>query len=106
MKPLAKKSKDTDNEATVWFNKLKDELVVPFEAKAVFDDSDSIPYGTKMLVTKVDNYIDMYGMLVEVKVGRFKYIVPLCEVELTDKKSVNYKLINKFLEWWDNLPSR
>ncbi|MCX6269912.1 MAG: hypothetical protein NTU44_01605 [Bacteroidetes bacterium] len=98
MKPISKKTREIDREATVWFNKLKDELTFPFEAKALFDDNNNIPYGTRMMVTQVDNYIDMYGMLIEVKVGGKKYFVALCEVELIYKKSNNYKLVNEYLE--------
>jgi hypothetical protein len=42
----------------------------------------------------------MYGLLVEVKKGRKKYVVPICELDVKDEESENFKLIDAFMEWW------
>ncbi|MEI6575482.1 MAG: calcium-binding protein [Bacteroidota bacterium] len=81
------------------YNRLKDELVFPFVAKVV-DVNDNILHGQKLVITQVDNYVDMYGVLMEAKVGRRKYIVALCELDITDTKSKNYKLVEEYLEWF------
>lgn len=103
MKPPRKTKKDIEKES-IWYNRLKDELVFPFEAKVV-EVNDNILHGQKVVVTQVDNYIDMYGMLMEAKVGRRKYIVALCELDIIDKKSANYKLVEEYMEWWGNIYS-
>lgn len=36
------------------------------------------------------------------RVGRKKYMVALCTIEVSDKKSKNYKIVDAYNEWFHN----
>jgi hypothetical protein len=87
-------------ESDRWFEYLKTNLIFPFQA--CFNEGGTAIFGYRELVkvTKIVDFVDMYGLLVEVKKGRKKYVVPICELDVKDEESENFKLIDAFMEWW------
>ncbi len=86
-----------------WFDFLKENLEFPFDAEVqLYSYSEVFKDGDLVKVKDLDNMIDMYGMIMKVKFGRKTYFLPLVEMDLIDKKSKNYKIIQAFLEWSGN----
>jgi len=97
------RSKKIEVQEDKWYEFLKSELTFPFAAKIEDIDEFSktdLEWNDIVNVKGIDNFIDMYGILVEIRKGRRKYIFPLCDLEIIDKKSNNYFIIDQFLEWW------
>ena len=86
-----------------WDKYLSKHLEFPFDA-LIYDSMDSEVFmeDDKISVKKIDNYVDLYGLIVEVRAGRKKYFVALCTLEVSDRKSMNYKLIDAYNEWFHN----
>ncbi len=94
------KPKDYNTQADRWFEFLSSKITFPFDAVVLHTESSGLSFGDIVSVKKIDNLIDMYGLLVEIRKGRKKYIFPICDLEVLDKKSENYLLFDAFLEWW------
>jgi len=69
---------------------------------ASIQDSESFELKWKDIVNvkQIDNFVDMYGLLLEIRKGRKKFIFPLCDLEVVEKQSKNRFIIDAFLEWW------
>ena len=85
-----------------WFEYLADNLDFPFEAKIEDSQSLDLKWGETVLVKRINNYDEFYGLLVAVRKDRKKYILPLNDLELVETASNNYKIIDAFLDWWSN----
>ena len=95
------RSKGKEAQEDKWYDFLETELTFPF--KAIIEDSTGgdLRWKDVVRVIKLDNYVDMYGILVKIRKNKKKYIFPLCDLKIKDKKSNNYFIINAFLEWWE-----
>ena len=40
-----------------------------------------------------------HGIVVEVRKGRRKYLILLCELEVSDKSSGNYSMVDNYSDW-------
>jgi hypothetical protein len=101
------KRKKDDQILAVWENYLGKELVFTFEAEVaegpdLFDEPGPVEVGEVLKVTGVDGWDDLYGILVAVKHGRRKYIWELCDLEVVDKASKNYQLVDDYAVWFAN----
>lgn len=85
-----------------WYDLLKSELTFPFKAKIEDFEGGDLEWKDDVVVMKLDNFVDLYGVLVKIKKNNQKYIFPLCGLKIKNKKSKNYLLINAFYEWNDN----
>jgi hypothetical protein len=86
-----------------WFDYMKENLEFPFEAEVnLASYSEVLSDGDVVKVKDLDNMFDMYGMIMKIKKERETYYIPLLELDLIDRKSKNYKIINAFLEWSEN----
>ena len=104
-KVLAAMEVDDDlDEFGAWVEHLEKNLRYPFEAViAEFQERGSLRGGDKVIVTgNADATDEMYGIIVDVRVGRRKYAFPLCDLEVTDKKSPNYQLVKDYAIWFAN----
>ncbi len=87
----------------IWDKYLDENLSFPIPV--IVDDSQGsrfIKSGDKLLVKSISNLVDMYGLLVEVKLGRKTYEYPLCDLEVVDEKSKNHQLIDDYRIWFAN----
>ena len=95
-----------DNEMkclTRWSEYLDENLNFPIAA--VVDETDDfgpIRDGDKVSIKSLPHLEDMYGIIAEVRLGRNKYAIPLCELEVIDKNSPNYQLIDDYRVWFAN----
>jgi len=104
-KVLADVDADDGMEALdAWEEHLDENLRFPFEAEVTeFQERGPLRTGTKVVVTGLADATDeLYGIIVEVKEGRRKPAFPLCDLEATDKKSVNYQLVKDYAIWFAN----
>ena len=87
-----------------WEEHLDKKLRFPFEAAvAEFQERGPLRDGDKIVVTgNADATDEMYGIIVDVRVGKRKYAFPLCDLEVTDKKSPNYQLVKDYAVWFAN----
>lgn len=85
-----------------WLDYLGENLKFPFEAEFQSQGFSRIPDGTIFKVIDMEYYDDMYGILFTAKNGRVKNVISIYELELLDKKSNNYFILNAYLEWHDN----
>ena len=109
---------DADGEVVVlegekreWGEYLRSHLIFPFEA-IVDEASDEevfgvgkpspIRYKDKLTVINAEFEDDKYGVVADVKKGKKKYTFSLCDLEVADKKSPNYKLIDDYRTWFAN----
>jgi hypothetical protein len=103
-KVLAAMDADEDlDEFGAWEEYLEKNLRVPFEAEvAEFQERGPLRAGDRVTVTGIVDTDEMYGIIVNLKVGRRKYAFPLCDLEATDKKSANYQLVKDYAVWFAN----
>jgi len=95
---------DELDEFGAWEEHLEKNLRYPFEAViAEFQERGPLHGGDKVVVTGNANATDeMYGIIVDVKVGKREYAFPLCDLEVADKKSPNHQLVNDYAVWFAN----
>ncbi len=93
-------SKRIDVQLDNWLDYLEKELVFPFEASIQESENLELQWKDIIQVKKIEDFADMYGILLEIRKGRRKYIFPLCDLEIMDKQSKNRFIIDAFLEWW------
>ena len=94
------RSKRIATQENKWFDFLKSELTFPFDTIIEESENPGLKWNDLVKVKGIAGFEDMYGILVEIRKGRKKYIFPLCDLEIIDKNSKNYFIIDKFLSWW------
>ena len=87
-----------------WEEYLENNLEFPFKAEVAYMDeySEEIENGDVLDVKKISGTFDLEGIIVETKKGRYKYYVPLCELEVVDKSSDNYIKVEAYNFWFAN----
>jgi len=93
-------SKKIDVQLDNWLDYIEKELTFPFEASIQDSESFDLQWKDVVNVKKIESFEDMYGVLLEIRKGRKKYIFPLCDLEVVEKQSKNRFIIDAFLEWW------
>lgn len=95
---------DDDLEAfDAWKNYLEGRLKFPFEAEvSEYQDRGPLQSGNKVTVLGIEDYEDLYGILVKIKKGARTYIFPLCDLEAKDKNTPNYTLVDDYAVWFAN----
>ena len=96
----ADSNKQSDIESA-WFTYLDEKLKFPYKAKInLISFSRAVKDGDIVKVTGVDNWIDLYGVLMNVKKDGQRLEIPIEELEVIDKNSKNYRIIDAFLDWY------
>lgn len=87
-----------------WEEYLENNLEFPFKVEVTYRDEDTqeIENGDILNVKKISGTFDLYGIVVETRKGRYKYEVPLCELEVSDKLSDNYIKVEAYNLWFAN----
>ena len=87
----------------VWEEHLEENLSFPFEAEiSEWQDRGPLRTGERVKVKSIFEADDHYGILVEVRRGREKFIFPLCDLEVTDQQSPNYQVVMDYAVWFAN----
>lgn len=87
-----------------WEEYLYNNLKFPFEVVVVDrnEDTEMLDNGDIVNVKKIEGTFDLYGIIVEIRKGRRKYQISLCELEVTDKYSDNYLKVDDYNMWFEN----
>ncbi|ABR49490.1 hypothetical protein Amet_3362 [Alkaliphilus metalliredigens QYMF] len=87
-----------------WEEYLNEHLDFPFDAiiNNTDEDAGAFDIGDMVSVKRIDGIFDIYGIIVEVRKGRRKYHFPLCELEVSEKNSANYTIIDDYNFWFSN----
>jgi hypothetical protein len=97
---------DPDDEMALveaWEEHLEENLSFPFEAEvSEWQDRGPLRTGERVKVKSIVDADDHYGILVEVRRGREKFVFPLCDLEVTDKQSPNYQFVMDYAVWFAN----
>jgi hypothetical protein len=94
---------DADDEVEAWRRHLVQVLVFPFEAN-VSEPQDEGPLddGDKVQVHGITEADDHYGILVDVTCGRQRFVLPLCDLSVRERKSPNYTRVKDYCVWFAN----
>lgn len=98
---------DDENEGEVferWYEHLQTTLKMPFEAE-ITEDEDHGPLhaGQHVRVQSFEEFDDyQYGILVNIKAGGRSFVFPLCDLEVVDKKSSQYNVVDDYATWFSN----
>ena len=86
-----------------WVGYLDKELTFPIHA-IVSDSEDNwlIKSGDKVLVKSLPHIVDMYGIIASIRLNGEKFEFPLCDLEVIDKKKVDFQLIEDYRTWFAN----
>jgi hypothetical protein len=97
---------DPDDEMSIlraWKKHLKRHLQFPFEAQIVeLARRGPLRVGDRVNVQGISSVEDLYGIIVEVRHGRRRYDVLLCDLEAVDKSSSNYRVLRDYVIWFAN----
>lgn len=97
---------DEDNDIEVmetWMKYLKENLQFPFEAEiSEYQEEGPLKAGYKLQVKGIEDFDDLYGVIAEVNYKGRKYSFPMCNLEATDKQSVNYIPVDDYCVWFAN----
>lgn len=86
-----------------WTKYLKVNLQFPFEAEiSECQEEGPLKAGYKLQVKGIEDFDDLYGVIVEATYKNRKYSFPLGDLEATDKQSVNYVPIDDYCVWFAN----
>ena len=94
---------DADDEVEAWNDHLAKVLTFPFDAE-VSEPQDRGPLddGDKVQVKGIADPDDLYGVLVNVTRGRERFVFPLCDLTVLDRKSPNYMPVKDYCVWFAN----
>ncbi|MFQ5615461.1 MAG: calcium-binding protein [Anaerolineales bacterium] len=86
-----------------WFDHLEKSLTFPFTAEvSELQTRGPLQAGNIVRVIGLSDVDDLYGVLVDVKKGRRKYVFPLCDLEVKDEKSPLFQVVQEYAVWFAN----
>jgi len=95
--------KDEMTTFRAWKRHLEKKLVFPFEAEvSEYQERGPLQAGDRVRVERLSIVDDLYGIIVELRYGRNKYALPLCDLEVVDKDSPNYQPVDDYSVWFAN----
>jgi len=94
---------NAEDEVEAWHDHLAQVLTFPFDAEVSEpQDRGRLDYGDKVRVHGISDADDLYGVLVSVTHGRNRFVFPLCDLTVQDKKSPNYRPVKDYCVWFAN----
>lgn len=97
---------DPDDEWAIleaWDSHLRSVLRFPFAAEvAEFQERGPLRAGDQVVVRAITDIDDSYGLIAKVKHRRGTYHFPLCDLEVTDKRSPDYNEVRAYVVWFAN----
>lgn len=87
----------------IWEEHFERVFQFPFEAiVAEMEGRGPVHVGDIVKVLKIAEVDEDYGILVDVEVERRKHSLPLCDLEATNKSSLNYQPLRDYVVWFAN----
>jgi len=97
---------DADDEMAAldaWDGYLTQHLAFPFESQvSEFQEHGPLRSGDRVQVLRISAVEDLYGILVRLRVRRGEYDFPLCDLEVVDKHSPNFQVVDDYAVWFAN----
>jgi len=97
---------DADDERAVfdaWDEYLTQHVTFPFEAQvAEFQEHGPLQAGDRVQVIHVSALQDLYGVMVHARARGGEYNFPLCDLEVMDRRSPNYQVVDDYAVWFAN----
>jgi hypothetical protein len=88
---------------TIWNKHLNSSLSFPIKAVvSESEENDKIKEGTDVEISLLSKVDECYGILASITTNGIKFEFPLCDLEVTEKKSANYQFINDYTVWFAN----
>lgn len=88
---------------SAWEEHLGETLRFPFEARVAEQlRRGPVQVGDIVTILGIADMGDLYGVLVNVRLERRSYTLPLCDLEATDPASANYQPLNDYVVWFAN----
>ena len=86
-----------------WSEYLGKRLRFPIDAQvSEVQERGPLQAGDLVKVTGIRGVEDMYGILVDVRIGHRKFVFPLCDLEVVDESSPDYELMDDYAVWFSN----
>jgi len=86
-----------------WEKYLNQSLSFPFEAEiSDYQTKGPLQQGDKIRIHSIWGNEDLFGVIVKLRYGRKVYHFPLCDIEVLDDKSINYRLVHDYRDWFAN----
>ena len=86
-----------------WESHLEKTLKFPFEVEIVEGDyRRQSRLGDRVKLTGICEADDHYGLLVSALHNREPLVLPLCDLEATEKRSANYQPLKDYVVWFAN----
>ncbi len=86
-----------------WEKYLNESLSFPFEAEiSDYQTRGPLQQGDRIRVHNILGNEDLYGVIVKLRSGRKVYHFPLCDIEVLDKISTNFQLVDDYRDWFTN----
>jgi len=96
-------SNDTFGALKRWNNYLENKIILPEEMEIYeFQENYKFSPGDKIYVEKLQTTDEFYGVLISGKLKGQKVQFPLADLEVSNKKSVNYQIIKDYCIWFAN----
>lgn len=90
-------------EFAAWEKHLKGRLTFPFSAYvSEFQEGGPLRTLDDVKVLGIEGWDDPFGVLVWVRRSLKKILFPLCDLEVSDKASPNYRLVKDYAVWFAN----
>lgn len=94
---------DSMGQVEAWQAHLEQKLKFPFEAEIKEGDHYKVVrIGDRVQLTGLREADDLYGVLVNARHGREECVLPLCDLEATDKRSATYQPLRDYVVWFAN----
>lgn len=86
-----------------WDEYLEKKLSFPIQA--IVEESEDnwiIKDGAKVQIKSLSGIVDLYGIIAKIILNGKSFEYPLCDLEVIDKKTADYQLINDYRVWFAN----
>jgi hypothetical protein len=97
---------DPNDESAIleaWDAHLRKVLCFPFESEVTeFQERGQLRDGDQVIVQRITDIDDLYGILVEIRHKRDVHVFPLCDLEAKDPKSSNHGHVQSYVVWFAN----
>lgn len=91
---------DEAGEYRAWENYLRANLSFPFHAKAT--NYENLLKGKKATVLLINSIDLLMGVIAAIDHAGKNLLYPLCDLEVIDKKSSNFRLVDDYCTWFAN----
>ncbi len=81
---------------------LTKSLLFPFDAEVYDAEPGPVQIGDRVSVKGISGEDDLCGIIVAGKLGRRRYDLALCDLEVADAQSANHQVVDDYRTWFGN----